>query len=64
MHVAAAFNIPLLGLYSGLDDFYTKFAPLSDIKVVLRSPKGIDGIKEISASELIEAYRVISQKIL
>ena len=64
VHVAAAFNVPLLGLYSGLDDFYTKFAPLSDVKVVLRSPKGIDGIKEISASELIEAYRVIYQEIL
>ena len=51
VHIAAAFNVPLLGLYSGLDDFFNKFHPLSNIYQIIRAPKVFDGIEPITPFE-------------
>lgn len=63
VHIAAAFDIPLLGLYSGLDDFYEKFAPLSSNQEIIRATKGDNGIHSIKAEELIEGFRQFSRKL-
>ncbi len=57
VHVAAAFDKPILGLYSGFDDFYSKFHPLSSVYKVVRAPKGVDGIRQITAEQVIEGFR-------
>ncbi len=57
VHVAAAFNIPLIGLFSGLDDFYRKFHPLSDVFYVIKADQGFDGIQTIEPHELFECYK-------
>lgn len=63
VHVAAAFDKPLLGLFSGLKDFYAKFHPLSSTFRVIHSPEGIDGIKAISAEQAIEGFRELLTEI-
>ena len=63
VHVAAAFNIPILGMFSGLDDFYKKFEPLSDVKESVRSPHGVDGIKGIESKDVIDAFLRIRKTI-
>ena len=63
VHVAAAFNVPVLSLYSGLENFYEKFHPLSDIYEVVKSPDILNGIKNISVDELFSAYSIIRNKI-
>lgn len=57
VHIAAAFNCPVFALYSGLDTFYKKFHPLSDIQISVRADKGDHGIKSISTNKaLIEFH--------
>ncbi len=63
VHVAAAFDIPLFGLFSGLNDFFEKFRPLSSTYEVVRSPEGIDGIREISAAQAIEGFRKLLKQL-
>ncbi len=52
VHVAAAFDIPLLGLYSGLDDFYAKFYAACSVKEIIRAEKGDYGIKSINYDQV------------
>jgi len=61
VHIAAAFNKPVLALYSGLDEFFVKFRPLSDISVSVRANPGDSGIKSITLEEFSEAYNEISR---
>jgi ADP-heptose:LPS heptosyltransferase len=63
VHIAAAFNVPLLGLYSGLDDFLKKFHPLSNISQVISAPKGFDGIEPITPFEVISGLEALLKKI-
>jgi len=56
VHIAAAFNIPVFGLYSGLDDFYSKFHPLSDKYVSVRADTGDYGIKSIKIQQTVEKF--------
>lgn len=60
VHVASAFDIPLLGLYSGLDDYFAKFAPLCTFKEIVRAEKGDWGIKSIQTEQVVEAFDRIS----
>lgn len=60
VHIAAAFNKPVLALYSGLNEFYVKFRPLSDIAISVRANSGDPGIKSISIEKLTQAYNEIS----
>jgi ADP-heptose:LPS heptosyltransferase len=55
VHIAAAFDKPILALFSSLEDFYKKFYPLSSRKIVIRSQQGDGGIKSISAEDVIES---------
>ncbi len=57
MHIASAFNIPTIGLYSGLDEFYSKFHPLSDKFIAIKAQQGVDGIQSIKSTELIDALK-------
>jgi heptosyltransferase-2 len=59
VHVAAAFDKPLVGLFSGLDDFYAKFHPLSSNYIDVHSPKGFDGVAGIKPESVIEAIKKI-----
>ncbi len=63
VHVAAAFNIPLLGLYSGLDDFYAKFFAACSTKEIVRAEKGDFGIKSIQYEDVKLALANILNKI-
>ncbi len=63
VHVAAAFDIPLLGLYSGLDDFYAKFFAACSLKEIIRAKKGDFGIKSIQYSDVKLALEKILNKI-
>lgn len=63
VHVAAAYGIPLLGLYSGLDDFYAKFFAACSVKEIVRAEKGDYGIKSIKYDDVKSALEKILQKI-
>jgi ADP-heptose:LPS heptosyltransferase len=56
VHIAAAFNKPVFGLYSGLDEFYAKFHPLSDNHCAVRAEKGDKGIKSIKPETAIKEF--------
>lgn len=64
VHIASAFNIPIIGLYSGLDNFYEKFHPTTDVFEVIRSEKGIDGIKEITVPQIYDVYTKMIKLVL
>ena len=63
VHIAAAFDRPLLGLYSGLDNFYKKFRPLSSVQSVVRAAAGDPGIASIEPGAVLEAFRDLIKKI-
>jgi ADP-heptose:LPS heptosyltransferase len=56
VHIAAAFNIPVFALYSGLDNFYNKFHPLSDKYLSVRADEGDYGIKSIKINNTVEKF--------
>lgn len=56
VHIAAAFNKPVFTLYSGLDNFYVKFHPLSDKFVSVRAQNGDKGIKSITVDSCTEKF--------
>ncbi len=62
VHVAAAFDKPLFGLFSGLDNFFDKFHPLSSVYEVVRSPKGMEGLKAIGIEDAITGFERLLQK--
>jgi len=64
VHVAAAFNLPVIGLYSGFDDFNKKFHPLSDEYFMIKAPKNHDGISEIEVKKVFESYLKLSNRSL
>jgi len=59
VHIASAFNTPLLALYSGLDDFYDKFAPINSNCICVRADKGDSGIQSIKIDAVITAFNKI-----
>lgn len=63
VHVAAAFNIPLLGLFSGISREFTKFEPLSDNFMCIRAEEGIDGIGTIPAEMLFESFEKFIKRL-
>jgi heptosyltransferase-2 len=58
IHVAAAFDRPIFGLYSGLDHFYQKFSPLSSTQVVVKGDADKSGIQTIRVQQAIEPLRL------
>ncbi|MDQ1266439.1 MAG: hypothetical protein QG635_1591, partial [Bacteroidota bacterium] len=63
VHIAAAFNIPMLALYSGLDNFFAKFAPTNDICEIVRAAPGDHGIKSIKPRDVTDALVRILKRI-
>jgi len=57
VHIAAAFNRPIFALYSGLDVFYNKFYPLSDVFTSVRAESGDNGITSISPDKAIAEFK-------
>lgn len=58
LHVAAAFDRPIFGLYSGREHFYRKFSPLSSTQVVVKGEPDKSGIQTISVQQAIEPLRL------
>lgn len=56
VHIASAFDKPLLALYNGLEWNYKKFHPTSSNFVVIRSDKDSESINGITTQEVIEGY--------
>lgn len=63
IHIAAAFDKPILGLYSGMTKFNKRFAPLSSLQVVINAVEGVDSIKGITLEEVIFGFEKIKSKI-
>jgi len=62
VHIAAAFNIPLIGIFSGLDEFYSKFRPLSDKYLTIRASNGYDSIHSVEHLRLVQAWEEFHKK--
>jgi len=62
VHIASAFKKPIFALYSGLDDFYEKFKPTTQIFKTVRAKNGDNGISSINPekaiNEFIEFFRL------
>lgn len=56
VHIASAFNKPILGLYSGLSWSHKIFGPLSELQRLVFAQDGIDDVRTIDVSEMIEAF--------
>lgn len=56
VHIASAFNKPLLGLYVNLQNFYSQYLPLSEEYRIVTSPEEGDPISNISVEEVINNY--------
>lgn len=63
VHIAAAFNKPILSLYSGVEKFYHKFAPLSDIAVSVKAPDEDSDVRKVSVEDFIKGWEEFSQMI-
>lgn len=62
VHIAAAFNIRLLGLYANLPAFFSMFHPLSDIYEIVMTAENSENIKEIEVTEVLNSYKKIINK--
>lgn len=56
VHISAAWNKDLIGLFGGLDREYEKFMPLNDNFIALRNPKGVGGVQKIEVGDLLKAF--------
>jgi len=56
VHIASAFNKPILGLFSGLRWNRTLFEPLCDIKSIVTAADGIDDIRQIPVEEVKNSF--------
>jgi ADP-heptose:LPS heptosyltransferase len=55
VHVASAFNKPLVAIYGGMPDNTAKFYPLSDNMVIIPAIEGTDSISGVEASSVLNA---------
>lgn len=56
VHIASAFNKPVLALYVNLQNFYSQYSPLSENYRVIMSPKDGNPVSEISVEDVINKY--------
>jgi len=57
VHVASAFNTPMVGIYSGLNVQFEKFKPLMDDQTIIRASEGDSGIRTVNEDDVIEVLR-------
>jgi ADP-heptose:LPS heptosyltransferase len=55
VHIASAFDKPLVALYSSNESNFKKFAPLSSLNIALRASDNSDKINSISVSSVLNA---------
>jgi ADP-heptose:LPS heptosyltransferase len=63
VHVASAFNKPMIGLYDHNDATFAMFRPLSDTALIIRAKDKSMGIKAIEANEVLKEYESIKEII-
>ena len=63
IHVASAFNKPILALYNGLHSNYMKFAPLSSLKDIVFAADGQKSIEEIDTHIVIDKLSDLLNRI-
>ena len=56
VHIASAFNKPILALYVNLQNFYSQYLPLSDNYRVVTSPGEGDPISKIPVEDVVNNY--------
>jgi ADP-heptose:LPS heptosyltransferase len=56
VHIASAFNKPILALYVNLQNFYSQYLPLSENYRVVVSPEEGDPISEIRVEDAVNQY--------
>lgn len=61
VHIASAYNIPILAFYSELDNFYNKFHPLSDLQVIIRPNTPNQTIKDIPVESMVCGFKKIER---
>jgi ADP-heptose:LPS heptosyltransferase len=59
VHIASAFNKPILALYSGLTWSHKIFGPLSEIQQLVFAPNEIDDIRIIKIEDLQNAFNAL-----
>jgi ADP-heptose:LPS heptosyltransferase len=59
VHVAAAFNIPVVALYVNLPEFFVQYLPLSDVYRAVLSPVSGSAVEAIPVLDVREAVRSI-----
>lgn len=63
VHIAAAFNIKLVGLFANNPFFYSMFHPLSDCFEAIMTPEESEIIDDISVHKVFEAIVRITEKL-
>jgi ADP-heptose:LPS heptosyltransferase len=56
VHIASAFNKPVLALYVNLQNFYSQYLPLSDIYRIVTSTEEGDPVSKIPVEDVINNY--------
>jgi ADP-heptose:LPS heptosyltransferase len=56
VHIASAFNKPILALYVNLQNFYSQYLPLSENYRVVFSPEDGDPISDIPVEDVVNNY--------
>ncbi len=59
IHMASAFNVPVIGLYANRERNIVKFHPLSDHYKVIINKASDTQIREIAVTEVMEAFDVL-----
>lgn len=63
VHIAAAYNIKLIGLFANNPLFYSMFHPLSDCYEAVMTPEGSEIINDISVNQVFDSLIRISEKL-
>lgn len=58
VHISAAWDIFLIGMFSGIDKEYYKFEPLNTKFIALRNTKDKMGVGDIEVTQLIEQFNM------
>ena len=59
VHIASAFNMPIIAVYNGREEVFKKFSPLSDRQICVKAAEGEWSIGDITIKILTEAIDLI-----
>ena len=65
VHIASAFNRPIITAFSGWEDNFKKFAPLSEVQQIIRtsSPQSENSLKDVSSLDLLSGWEEIITRL-